>query len=115
MTAQLLIAFIIYLSIIAGISFFVSKTGKSGQFALGGRSTNYWVSAIALQASDTSHWLFLAFPGAVYVRGSSELFVPFFLVTCMFLNWQFIAPRLRRLTALYKTVTLFSFFEKLVQ
>ncbi len=112
MYIQIFASFVIYLLVLVIIGFVASIKSKSSDFALGGRETNYWVSAIALQASDTSHWLFLAFPGAVFSRGIIEIFVPFVLVLCMFLNWNFIAPRLRRRTEKYKVVTLFSFFEK---
>ena len=112
MYVQLVIAFGIYLTALIFIGVWTSRKNKASDFALGGRSTNYWVSAIALQASDSSHWLFLAFPGAVFHRGVVEVLVPLFLVVCMFLNWHFIAPRLRRMTARHKAVTLFSFFEK---
>lgn len=111
MDSALLCAFIIYFILLAAIgAYFYHKTTSETDFILANRSINYWVTAIATQSSDMSSWLFLGFPAAVYMHGMFELWTAIGLVVGMFLNWQFVAPRLRKVTEQYKSVTLSSFF-----
>ena len=107
----MLISFIIYFCILTGIgALFYSKAQSAKDFMLGGRSVNYFVTAIATQASDMGSWLFLGLPAAVYANGLFEAWTAVGLVIFMFLNWQFIAPRLREVTAEYDSLTLSSYF-----
>ncbi|MBA3751375.1 sodium/proline symporter [Candidatus Dependentiae bacterium] len=78
----------------------------------GDQSVNYWVTAISTQASDMSDWLFMGFPGLIYASGLFNFWIALGLVGFMFLNWHFIAPRLRMATEEYGCETLASFFEK---
>ena len=106
-------AFSIYFAILIFIGiYFYRKTTNQSEFSLGNRSLNYWLTAIAAQASDMSDWLFMAFPGAVYLVGLSGIWVAISLSLFMFLTWQFIAPQLRRQTEQYDALSLASFFEK---
>lgn len=79
---------------------------------LGNRSMNYWVTAISTQASDMSDWLFMAYPGLIYALGLFNVWIALGLLVFMFLNWQFIAPRLRMATEELGSYTLASFFEQ---
>ncbi len=45
-----------------------------------------------------SGWLFLAFPGAVYAAGVGAGWIAVGLVLGTYLNWLFVAPRLRTYT-----------------
>lgn len=113
MEIQIIIAFVIYtLSIITIGYIFSKKSESSSEFILGERSTNYWVTAIALQASDMSHWLFLGLPAAIYQFGLVRIWEAVGLITFMFLNWQIVAPKIRVATEKLKVLTLFSYFEK---
>ena len=112
MNIQILFSFLTYSIILIAIGYLFSKKMKSGGYALGNRSTNYIVTAIAMQASDMSHWLFLGLPAVVYSCGLIKLWEVLGLLLFMFLNWHFVAPKLRRATEKYKSVTLFSYFEK---
>jgi sodium/proline symporter len=108
-----LLAFLLYLSIIICIGLFAShKNRSSSGFILGNRSLNYWVTAISANASDMSVWLFMGFPAAIFSQGLFQAWVAVGLVFFMFLNWHFVAPRLRRASEEYNAVTLFSFFER---
>jgi len=106
-------AFITYALMLLSIgSFFSIKAKSSSSFILGGRSTNYWVTAVALQASDMSHWIFLGLPAVVYEFGLIKFWEILGLVVFMFLNWHFVAPKIRVATEKLQTITLFSYFEK---
>lgn len=89
-----------------------SKTASLSDYILGGRSLNPWVAALSAQASDFSGWLLLGLPGAVYASGIGGMWLGVGLAIGAYLNWQFIAKRLRRYTEVSKdSVTLPEFFE----
>ena len=109
-------AFSIYFTLLLFIGiYFYTKTKNQSDFSLGNRSLNYWLTAIAAQASDMSDWLFMALPGAIYFLGFSEIWIAISLSVFMFLTWQYIAPALRKQTEQYNALTLSSFFEKKFQ
>jgi sodium/proline symporter len=88
------------------------KTSSLSDYILGGRSLNPWVAAMSAQASDFSGWLLLALPGAVYSTGVSGMWIAVGLAIGAYLNWQFIAKRLRRYTEISNdSLTLPEFFE----
>lgn len=109
-------AFSLYFAGLLSIGlYFYKKTKNQSDFSLGNRSLNYWLTAVAAQASDMSDWLFMAFPGAVFLLGFSGIWVAISLALFMFLTWQYIAPALRKQTEQYDALTLASFFEKKFQ
>jgi sodium/proline symporter len=113
MDIALISAFLIYLFVLLIIGLlFYHKSKNADEFMVGNRSVNYWVTAIATQASDMGSWLFLAYPGALYTSGLIEAWTAIGLVVFMFLNWQFIAPKLRSMTEELETPTFSSFFNK---
>ncbi|MFO8152088.1 sodium/proline symporter PutP [Thioalkalivibrio sp.] len=94
-----------------GIIAYRSTTNLS-DYVLGGRSLGPGVAALSAGASDMSGWLLLGLPGAVYVSGLSELWIGVGLVVGAFLNWVFVAGRLRRFTALaHDSLTIPDFLE----
>lgn len=115
MLDAMLAAFGLYCLILFGIGiFFYRKTTSQASFALGNRSLNYWLTAIAAQASDMSDWLFMGFPGLIYAVGFSGIWFAFGLALFMFLTWQLIAPKLRQQTEASNALTLSEFFSKKV-
>lgn len=115
MVHAMIVAFGVYCGILLSIGFyFYTQTKNESSFALGNRSLNYWLTAIAAQASDMSDWLFMGFPGLIYAVGFSGIWFAVGLVVFMWLTWQFIAPALRRQTEQYQTLTLSSFIAKKV-
>ncbi|WP_430790893.1 sodium/proline symporter PutP [Virgibacillus flavescens] len=88
------------------------RTSSLSDYILGGRSLNPWVAALSAQASDFSGWLLLGLPGAVYASGISGMWIGLGLAVGAYLNWQFIAQRLRRYTEVSNdSVTLPEFLE----
>ena len=113
MNIAYVIAFIAYFAFFLGISlYFYRKSTTATSFMVGDRSMNFWVTALRTQASDMSDWLFMAYPGLIYGLGLFNAWVAIGLLIFMFLNWQFIAPRLRHSTEALGSITLASFFEK---
>ncbi len=111
MDIAILSAFIVYFGTLLATGFyFLHMKRNTDSFMLGGRSTNYLVTAIAAQASDMGAWLFLGFPAAIYMTGTSGCWIAIGLVLFMFLDWHYIAPKLRTYTEQLNSVTLSSFF-----
>jgi SSS family solute:Na+ symporter len=105
------IVFGAYFAVLLMVGFYFYRRNKSaGDFVLGGRSLNYWVTALSAHASDMSAWLFMGFPAAVYIYGIGELWTAISLVFFMFLSWHFVAPRIREKSAKYESATLSSLF-----
>jgi len=107
-----LAAFLAYFAILLIIGLLAHKKLKSSaDFILGNRSLNFWLTALSAHASDMSAWLFMAMPAAILVGGLSQSWIAFGLLIGMFLNWQFVAKKLRQETEKYNSYTLSSYFE----
>jgi sodium/proline symporter len=91
-----IIAFIIYLVGMLAIGFICYKlTNNLSDYILGGRSLHPSVAALSAGASDMSGWLLLGLPGAMYASGMNQIWIGIGLVIGAYLNWQFVAKRLR--------------------
>lgn len=111
MNLYYIISFVLYFTFFFSISiYFYFKKFSNNSYILGDKQVSYWVTAISAQASDMSDWLFMGYPGLIYGAGLFNAWIAIGLVGFMFLNWQFIAPRLRALTGKYESLTLASFF-----
>src|SRR5699024_5380715 len=75
--------------------FMYKRTHDLSDYVLGGRSLGPYVGALSAGASDMSGWLMLGLPGAIFATGLSEAWLAIGLATGAYLNWQFIAKRLR--------------------
>lgn len=113
MDSQILVAFVIYFLIILTIGVVSSRRKMSeADFVMGGRGLNFWLTALSAHASDMSAWLFMAFPAVIFVGGVPEVWIALGLLVGMYLNWQFVAPELRRQTENLDSYTLSTFFER---
>lgn len=70
-------------------------TSNLSDYILGGRSLGSFVTALSAGASDMSGWLLLGLPGAIYASGLSESWIAIGLCIGAWLNWYFVAGRLR--------------------
>lgn len=71
------------------------STENLSDYILGGRSLGSFVTALAAGASDMSGWLLMGLPGAIYLSGLSESWIAIGLIIGAYLNWRFVAARLR--------------------
>ncbi|MBR5866887.1 MAG: sodium/proline symporter PutP [Spirochaetaceae bacterium] len=97
---SIIIAFVLYLSmmIIIGL-FYAKKNSSSGDFFLGGRKVGPWMTALSAEASDMSGWLLMGLPGLAYLGGMKEAFwTALGLVIGTYLNWLIVAKPLRKCT-----------------
>ncbi len=99
MNTPVIVSFIIYLIGMLSIGiFFYLRTKNLSDYVLGGRQLTGAVAALSAGASDMSGWLLLGLPGAMYVGGMNSIWIGIGLVIGAYLNWQFIAKRLRVFT-----------------
>ena len=111
MTPQI-VTLVLYILVIFGICYFAIKRNKTlSDYVLGGRDLSGTIAALGAGASDMSSWLLLALPGAVYLHGINQIWLPIGLTMGAFLNWHFIAKRLRIYTEVAKdALTVPSYF-----
>lgn len=97
--------------LIIGIVFY-KKTENISDYVLGGRKMSSWVTALSSQASDMSGWLLMGLPGYAYLAGMESIWIAIGLGVGTYLNWKFIAKRLRRYTEIAgDSITLSVYFE----
>ncbi len=90
------IAMIVYLVAMIMIGLFAyNRTNDLDDYMLGGRSLGPAVAALSAGASDMSGWLLMGLPGALYLNGLIEFWIAIGLTVGAWLNWKFVAPRLR--------------------
>lgn len=107
-----LAAIVLYFALLFVVGFFSYRRHISASdFIIGGRSLNYWLTALAAHASDMSSWLFMAYPASVFMHGMPSIWTAIGLILFMYLNWQLIAPKIRVATEQYNSLTFSSFFE----
>ncbi len=116
MLSPVVFAFFGYFLILLAIGlYFGQKQTSTTDFFVGNRSLNFWLTALNAHASDMSAWIFMAFPAAFYMGGAPKSWIALGLILGMFLNWQFVAQKLRLETERYGTCTLSTYFEKRFQ
>ena len=94
------LAFALYLGLMLSIGFVTyKKTHNTSDFFLGGRSVGPWFTALSAEASDMSGWLLMGLPGVAYFTGLQEAFwTATGLLAGTYLNWLFVAKRMRKYT-----------------
>lgn len=90
---------VIYMIGMLLIGYFAYKRTKNlTDYMLGGRDIGPVVTALSAGASDMSGWLLMGLPGAMYVSGVSAGWIGIGLLIGAYLNWIYVAPRLRTYT-----------------
>lgn len=96
---QILIAMAVYIAAIIGIGVYYAKRANESthNYLIGGRSLGPWITAMGAEASDMSGWLLMGLPGVAYFFGLSDaIWTAIGLLIGTYLNWLFVAKRLRR-------------------
>ncbi len=89
-----------------------NATDDLNDYMLGGRRLHPAVGALSAGASDMSGWMLMGLPGAVYVGGLSAAWIAIGLTIGAYLNYRFVAPRLRVYTELANdSITIPDYFE----
>ena len=106
------IVIVLYLAMMILIGVIFSKgNDDAGDFYLGGRKLGPFVAAMSAEASDMSSWLLLGIPGLAYLSGMADAtWTIIGLAIGTYLNWLFVATRLRKKTEELGTITIPGYF-----
>ena len=107
-------AIVLYMLMMVVIGFVVSKRNKTASdYYLGGRKLGPFVTAMSAEASDMSGWLLMGLPAVALMGGLAEAsWTAIGLAIGTYLNWLFVAKRLRIYSAKIDAYTLPDFFAK---
>jgi len=103
---------VVYLAAVLFVGFCFAKKNESvSDFYLGGRKLGPLVTAMSAEASDMSSYLLMGLPGLAYLSGTADVgWTVIGLTVGTYLNWLFVAKRLRRYTQVTNSFTLPQFF-----
>ena len=108
------LAMAIYFTVVLGVGFYyLKKSNKDSEsYFLGGRGLGPWLTALSAEASDMSGWLLMGLPGIAYFTGASDaMWTAIGLAIGTYLNWKFVAKRLRKYSEVAgNAITLPDFF-----
>ena len=115
-TAQIgiVISILVYLAMMLLVGFVSSKdTNDVKDFYLGGRKLGPLVTAMSAEASDMSSYLLMGVPGLAYLTGIADAgWTAVGLIVGTYLNWLFVAKRLRNYTEKLDAITIPDYFKK---
>ncbi|MDO5700641.1 MAG: sodium/proline symporter PutP [Bowdeniella nasicola] len=97
-TAQAIALIIYFVAMIMIGLWAYQRTDDLDDYMLAGRNLPPAVAALSAGASDMSGWLLMGLPGAIYATGLVEFWIAVGLTIGAYLNWVFVAPRLRTYT-----------------
>lgn len=108
----MLVAIGIYMLFTLAVGIISSKKNNNvGDFYLGGRRLGPIVTAMSAEASDMSGWLLMGLPGVAYLTGICDAgWTAIGLAVGTYLNWLFVAKRLRKYSAHCGSITVPDFF-----
>ena len=110
----ILLAIVVYLVGMIVVGYLNSRsTGSSSDFYLGGRKLGPVVTALSTEASDMSAYLLMGVPGLALFCGVAEAsWTAIGLALGTYLNWLFVARRLRSYSAKLDAITVPDFLSR---
>ena len=108
-----LLAIVVYMVAMLAIGWYAFvRTKNLNDYMLGGRGLGPAVTALSAGAADMSGWLLMGLPGAIYLNGLVDAWIAIGLTIGAYLNWLFVAPRLRVYTQVASdSITIPSFLD----
>ena len=98
---------IIYFAILFGIGIVASRRIRSlKDYYLGGKNLGPWVAAFSARATGESGWLILGVTGMGAMMGVSALWIVVGEVIGVWLSWQYMARKFKRMTDEYGSITI---------
>ena len=102
-----LIVLAIYFSVLLGIGFFASKKIVNiSDYYVGGKKLNYWIAALSARSTGESGWILIGVTGMGALMGVSALWIVVGEVVGVFISWQFMAKKFKRMTDEYNSITI---------
>jgi len=101
---------LLYLAALLAIGAWAARrTADSDDFHLGGRRLGPFVAALSASASSSSAWSLLGVSGAAYAWGLPAIWLLPAVLSGFWINWTWVAPRLRRRNDECHAMTLIEF------
>jgi sodium/proline symporter len=102
-----LIILSLYFLILLGIGFFASKRVSTiSDYYVGGKKLGYWIAALSARSTGESGWLLIGVTGMGAMMGVSALWIVVGEVIGVWLSWQYMAKKFKRMTDEYGSITI---------
>ncbi len=102
-----LIVLALYFAILLGIGFFASKrVSNISDYFVGGKKLGYWIAALSARSTGESGWLLIGVTGMGAMMGVSALWIVVGEVIGVWLSWQYMARKFKRMTDEYGSITI---------
>ena len=100
----------LYFLILISIGYFSSKKVSSiSDYYVGGKKLGYWIASLSARATGESGWLLIGLTGMGAIMGLSAFWVVVGEVLGVWLSWQFMAKKFKKMTDDYKSITITDF------
>jgi sodium/proline symporter len=107
-----LIVLAVYVAILFLIGILASRRVKSmSDYYLGGKKMGFWAIAFSARATGESGWLLIGLTGMGAMAGYSGYWVVAGELLGVFISWQFMAKRFKRLSDQYNAITITDYLE----
>ncbi len=102
-----LIVLTIYVGILFLIGILASRRVKSmSDYYVGGKKMGFWAVAFSARATGESGWLLIGLTGMGAIAGYSAYWVVFGELLGVFISWQFMAKKFKRMSDQYQAITI---------
>ena len=102
-----LVVLAIYFSILLGIGFYASKRIVNiSDYYVGGKKLGYWIAALSARSTGESGWLLIGVTGMGALIGVAAFWIVVGEVLGVFISWQFMAKKFKRMTDEYDSITI---------
>jgi len=102
-----LVVLAIYFSILLGIGLYASKRIVNiSDYYVGGKKLGYWIAALSARSTGESGWLLISVTGMGALIGVAAFWIVVGEVLGVFISWQFMAKKFKRMTDEYDSITI---------
>jgi len=106
------VVLIVYVAILFLIGILASRRVKSmSDYYVGGKKMGFWAVAFSARATGESGWLLIGLTGMGAIAGYSAYWVVIGELLGVFISWQFMAKRFKKLSDTYKAITIPDYLE----
>ena len=102
-----LVVLVVYFGVLLGIGYFASKkVSNLSDYYVGGKRLGYWIAALSARSTGESGWLLIGVTGMGAIMGFSALWIVVGEVLGVWLSWQFMAQKFKKLSDQYESITI---------
>ena len=102
-----LVVLAFYFSTLLLIGYFASKkVSNISDYYVGGKQLSYWIAALSARSTGESGWLLIGVTGMGALLGVSAFWIVIGEVLGVWISWQFMAKKFKRMTDEYESITI---------